>query len=106
MNQSEDLIIVALSKLKTRKELVKGLLLVGVPIVILLFIGYFYFMRLSAYESKAMMDTALGGGGIGVTISHPPKDFFDSTAQVLVAVGICLSSFCCGVAKIIKAVRG
>jgi len=50
-----------------------------------------------------MAPTAKGFGGI--TINNPPVGLFDSTAQILIGLGLCLSSVCWGIAKIIKALQ-
>jgi len=42
---------------------------------------------------------------IDVTITNPPPGFFDSTAQILTGIGLCIASICWGVSKVVKSVK-
>jgi hypothetical protein len=82
------------------RNIIKGILLITVPLIIVIAIGYYY---IQSSFSCAMSPITKGIGGI--TIDHPPVGLFDSAAQILIGLGICLSSVCWGVAKVIKALR-
>jgi len=82
------------------KNIIKGLLLIIVPLITIIILGSYYIQNSFSYS---MAPTAKGFGGI--TINNPPVGLFDSTAQILIGLGLCLSSVCWGVAKIIKALQ-
>jgi hypothetical protein len=94
---------------KRRRGFIIGTILICLPVLILTFGAisvYSQFINVrTTIAEKGVLDSAPGGGGIGITISHPPKGFFDSTAQILIAVGVCFTSFCSGIAVVIKAIR-
>lgn len=83
------------------KNIIKGILLIIVPLCVVIAVGYYYIQSSFTYT---MSPVTKGLGGI--TIDHPPVGLFNSTAQILIGLGLCLSSICWGVAKIIKALRG
>ncbi|MFA5025046.1 MAG: hypothetical protein WC503_00865 [Candidatus Shapirobacteria bacterium] len=82
------------------KNIIKGILLIAVPLIIIIVIGYYYVQNTF---NSTMSPITKGFGGI--TINNPPVGLFDSLAQILIGLGICLSSVCWGVAKVIKALR-
>lgn len=84
--------------LKT-KNIIKGLLLIAVPLCIIVMVGYY----IQGSFTYTMSPVTKGLGGI--TINNPPAGLFDSSAQILIGLGLCLSSVCWGIAKIIKALR-
>jgi hypothetical protein len=100
MEESEDILLRLFSKIKKHKTLVWGILLVGIPLVIM---AYYMISYTGSLPHKSLFD-AKGFGNI--TIDHPPVGFFDRYAQLLVSIGLCLASISWGISKIIKAVRG
>lgn len=80
------------------KNILKGVLFIIIPTIIILILGY--------YVQGIFTDTQVPiTKSYGIIIDHPPKDFFDRSAQILVGFGLCLSSICWGAAKIIKELR-
>lgn len=76
----------------------RGILLVVIPCVILLGVGIYWYLTATIF-TKAMASI------VTVNITNPPAHFFDSTAQIVAGVGICMASICWGVSKIIKSLK-
>jgi len=76
----------------------KGIILVAVPSFIILISVVYWYLTLALFTSAK-------SSIIGITITNPSGDFLSSTAQILVGLGICLLSICCGVSKIIKSMK-
>lgn len=81
-------------------KLIMGILLIAIPVAILALWWYFH------AQPPTMLPKAGGGPrAFGLVIDHPPKDFFDRTAQTLVGIGVCLASIGWGAAKVIRAIK-
>jgi len=76
----------------------KGIILIVVPLVILFCVGIYWYIdtMIFSYAKSAIID---------VTITNPPPGFFDSTAQILTGIGLCIASICWGVSKVVKSVK-
>ncbi len=83
-----------------RTKLIKGILLIVIPLAIIVGVGLYY------YGTAPQSQIASLNRSFAITIDHPPPNFFDRSSQLLVGFGLCLASICWGVAKIIGAVRG
>jgi hypothetical protein len=90
-----------------KRNLIKGVLLVVVPLLVIVVVAFIYYHHGTPTYAGHIASLNKSGGprAFGLTIDHPPPNFFDRNSQLMIGFGLCLASICWGVAKIIKEVR-